>query len=49
MRRVLTAIQARQGIGPKAMFWVLVAPLSLAVLAGFVLALDWINLPWTAQ
>ena len=49
MRRLLTATEARQGTGPKAMFWVLVASLSLAVLVGFMLALHWINLPWTAQ
>ncbi|HEY8275723.1 MAG TPA: hypothetical protein VIG52_01860 [Methyloceanibacter sp.] len=48
MRRLLTTTEARQGTGPTAMFWVLVASLSLAVLAGLGLALGWINLPWTA-
>jgi hypothetical protein len=48
MRRLLTTTEARQGTGPKAMFWVLIASLSLAVVAGLMLALGWINLPWTA-
>ncbi len=44
----VTTTEARQGTGPKAMFWVLVASLTLAVIAGFGLALGWIALPWGA-
>jgi len=43
----LTTTEARQGTGPRAMFWVLIASLGLAVLAGLMLAVGWLNLPWT--
>jgi hypothetical protein len=42
----LTKTEARQGTGPRAMFWVLIASLSLAVIAGVGLAFGWITLPW---
>jgi hypothetical protein len=44
----VTTTEARQGTGPKAMFWVLVASLTLAVIAGLGLAVGWIALPWGA-
>src|SRR5262245_17126271 len=47
LRRWLTRTEARQGEGPRAMLWVLVASLTLACLVGFALALGWINLPST--
>jgi hypothetical protein len=43
----LTATEARQGTGPRAMFWVLIASLTLAVIAGLLLGLGWISLPWS--
>jgi len=39
----LTPTEARQGAGPRAMFWVLIASLVLAVIAGLMLGL---SLPW---
>jgi hypothetical protein len=47
-REVVTTTEARQGTGPRAMFWVLIVSLVLAVIAGFGLALGWITLPWGA-
>jgi len=46
----LTTVEARQGTGPRAMVWVLIASLTLAVIAGLVLGLayGWIPLPWSA-
>jgi hypothetical protein len=41
-----TATEARQGTGPRGMFWVLTISLALAVIAGLLLALGWISLPW---
>ena len=40
--------EARQGTGPRAMFWVLIGSLTLAVIAGLALGLafGWIPLPW---
>ncbi len=46
MTKVLTATEARQGTGPRAMFWVLVVSLILAIIAGLLLAVGWISLPW---
>ncbi|MGH6802781.1 MAG: hypothetical protein ACREC3_05370 [Methyloceanibacter sp.] len=43
----LTPTEARQGAGPRAMFWVLTISLSLAVTAGLLLGLGWISLPWS--
>jgi hypothetical protein len=45
----LTTTQARQGTGPRAMFWVLIGSLTLAVIAGLALGLafGWIPLPWS--
>jgi hypothetical protein len=45
MATKLTPTEARQGTGPRAMFWVLSASLALAVIAGLVLGLGWISLP----
>jgi len=45
--RWLTRTEARQGAGPKAMLWVLLASLALACAAGLALGLGWITLPWT--
>jgi hypothetical protein len=47
LRRWLTRTEARQGEGPRAMLWVLLASLALACLVGLGLALGWINLPWS--
>ena len=33
----VTTTEARQGTGPKAMFWVLIISLTLAVIAGLLL------------
>ena len=41
-----TTTEARQGTGPHAMFWVLAISLAFAVIAGLLLALGWISLPW---
>jgi hypothetical protein len=46
MAAKLTPTEARQGTGPRAMFWVLAISLTLAAIAGFFLALGWIALPW---
>jgi hypothetical protein len=40
-----TPTEARQGTGPRAMFWVLIASVGLAVIAGIVLGFGWIALP----
>ncbi|MBC8013402.1 MAG: hypothetical protein H7X74_04880 [Methyloceanibacter sp.] len=42
----LTPTEARQGTGPRATFWVLTVSLTLAVIAGLLLGLGWISLPW---
>jgi len=44
----VTPTEARQGAGPRGMFWVLIISLTLAVIAGLVLGLGWISLPWSA-
>jgi hypothetical protein len=44
----VTPTEARQGTGPRAMFWVLIISLALAVIAGLLLGLGWISLPWSA-
>jgi hypothetical protein len=41
----LTPKEARQGGGPRAMFWVLTVSIALAVTAGLLLAYGWISLP----
>jgi hypothetical protein len=45
----LTTSEARQGTGPRAMFWVLIGSLTLAVIAGLALGLTfgWIPVPWS--
>jgi hypothetical protein len=47
MAKVLTTTEARQGTRPKAMLWVLVFSLILAIIAGFLLAVGWVSLPWS--
>jgi hypothetical protein len=47
MTKVLTTTEARQGTHPRAMLWVLVFSLILAIIAGLLLAVGWINLPWS--
>ncbi len=47
MAAKLTTTEARQGTGPRAMFYVLIASLTLAVIAGIGLGLGWVSLPWT--
>ncbi|MGH6791133.1 MAG: hypothetical protein ACRECF_00120 [Methyloceanibacter sp.] len=42
---VLNATEARQGGRPRAMLWVLLISIALAVIAGLVLGLGWISLP----
>jgi hypothetical protein len=44
----VTPTEARQGTGPRGMFWVLLISLALAVIAGLVLGFGWISLPWGA-
>jgi hypothetical protein len=43
----VTPTEARQGTGPRAMLWVLVASLILAGCAGLAMGIGWIRLPWT--
>lgn len=43
----LTPTEARQGAGPRAMFWVLTVSIGLAVIAGLLLGFGWISLPWS--
>jgi hypothetical protein len=43
----LTTTEARPGTGPRAMFYVLIASLTLAVIAGLALGLGWVSLPWS--
>jgi hypothetical protein len=45
----VTSTEARQGTGPRAMFWVLIGSLTLAVIAGLALgiAFGWIPRPWS--
>ncbi len=45
----VTTTEARQGTGPRAMFWVLIISLALAVIAGLLLGLGWISVPWSAS
>jgi len=42
---VRNATEARQGGRPRAMLWVLLISIALAVIAGLVLGLGWISLP----
>jgi hypothetical protein len=42
---VLNTTEARQGGRPRAMLWVLIISIALAVIAGLVLGLGWISLP----
>jgi hypothetical protein len=42
---VLNTTEARQGTRPRAMLWVLLISLALAIAAGIVLGLGWISLP----
>jgi hypothetical protein len=45
----LNATEARAATKrPRAMMWVLVVSLMLAVIAGLALEVGWINLPWGA-
>lgn len=47
MTTELNATEARQATTrPRAMFWVLVISLMLAVVAGLGLAVGWVALPW---
>lgn len=41
----LTPTEARQGTGPRAMFWVLIVSITLAVVAGLLLGFGWFSLP----
>jgi hypothetical protein len=45
MATKITPTEARQGTGPRAMFWVLILSVALAVAAGLLLGLGWISLP----
>ena len=47
----LTTTEARQGTGPRAMFWVLIGSLTLAVIAGLALGLafGWIPFRWSVM
>ena len=44
----VTTTEARQGTGPKGMFWVLIISLTLAVIAGLLLGLGWVSVPFSA-
>ena len=43
----VTTTEARQGTGPRTMFWVLIISLTLAVIAELLLGLGWISVPWS--
>lgn len=45
----VTTTEARQGTGPRAIFWVLIVSLTLAVIAGLLLGLGWVSVPWSAS
>jgi hypothetical protein len=47
MTKVLTTTEARAGTRPRAMLWVLIVSLILAIIAGLLLTVGWINLPWS--
>jgi hypothetical protein len=47
MPRSVTPTEARQGTGPRAMLWVLIASLILAGCAGLAMAIGWISFPLT--
>ena len=47
MAAKLTPTEARQGTGPRAMVWVLTVSIILAIIAGLLLWLGWISLPWS--
>ena len=49
MTKVLTNTEARAGTRPQAMLWVLIVSLILAIIAGLLLTVDWINLPWSRK
>jgi hypothetical protein len=42
---VLNTTEARQGTRPRAMLWVLLVSIALAIAAGIILGLGWISLP----
>ncbi len=44
-RVVLNTTEARQGGRPRAMLWVLLISLALAVIVGLALGFEWISLP----
>jgi hypothetical protein len=44
MATKLTPTEARQGTGPRTMFWVLTVSMTLAVIAGLLLGFGWISL-----
>ncbi len=46
MTTELNTTEARQGTRPRAMLVVLIVSLLLALIAGGLLALGWISLPW---
>jgi hypothetical protein len=46
MATKLNPTEARQGTGPRAMFWVLTISLTLAAIAGLLLAFGWVTTPW---
>jgi hypothetical protein len=41
----LSATEARQGGRPRAMLWVLIVSMALAIIVGLALWLEWISLP----
>ena len=47
MTEVLTTTKARAGTRPQALVWVLIVSLILAIIAGLLLTVGWINLPWS--
>jgi len=42
---VLNTTEARQGTRPRAMLWVLLVSIALAIAAGLILGLGWISFP----
>jgi hypothetical protein len=46
---IKSTFEVRQGTGPRAMFWVLIGSLALAVIAGFALGITfgWLPRPWS--
>lgn len=47
MATKLNTTEARQGTRPRAMLWVLLTSIGLCIVAGLLLAVGWISVPWS--